>query len=147
MPEPELFIAFPGDEELNYMMEQGGFFKRVWSIVGHVPRGMVTTYGAIARVLGSPRAARTVGWAMRAAPSGSGLPCHRVVNASGALSPEDTFGGPGVQRSLLESEGVTFDARGRVEMRRHIWIPLQESDHEPSRRSVQRTRPYPRRGQ
>jgi O-6-methylguanine DNA methyltransferase len=99
------------------------FFERVWSVAAKIPRGKVTTYGAIARALGSPGAARTVGWAMRAAPARSGLPCHRVVNAAGELSPEDTFGGPGVQRSLLESEGVTFDARGRVGMKRHLWIP------------------------
>jgi methylated-DNA-protein-cysteine methyltransferase-like protein len=129
------------------MMEPGGFFERVWSIAGQIPRGKVTTYGAIARVLGSPEAARTVGWAMRAAPAGSGLPCHRVVNMSGALSPEDAFGGPGVQRSLLESEGVTFDARGCVDMRRHLWIPGQQPDHAPSRRLVRRTHPYLHRGQ
>jgi methylated-DNA-protein-cysteine methyltransferase-like protein len=46
-----------------------------------------------------------------------------VVNARGKLSPEDVFGGPDVQRSLLESEGVTFDVQGRVDMKRHLWIP------------------------
>jgi O-6-methylguanine DNA methyltransferase len=105
------------------MRESGALFDRVWSIAAQVPRGKVTTYGAIARALGSPGAARTVGWAMRAAPARSGLPCHRVVNVRGELSPEDTFGGPGVQRSLLESEGVTFDVQGRVDMKRHLWIP------------------------
>lgn len=99
------------------------FFERVWTVAAKVPRGKVTTYSAIARALGSPGAARTVGWAMRAAPAGSGLPCHRVVNAAGALSPEEAFGGPDVQRSLLESEGVAFDAHGRVDMKRHLWIP------------------------
>ena len=99
------------------------FFECVWSIAAKVPRGKVTTYGAIARALGSPGAARTVGWAMRATPAGSRLPCHRVVNVRGKLSPEDTFGGPGVQRSLLESEGVTFDMQGHVDMKHHLWIP------------------------
>ena len=99
------------------------FFECVWSVAAKVPRGKVTTYGAIARALGSPGAARTVGWAMRAAPAGSKLPCHRVVNVRGELSPEDVFGGPDVQRSLLESEGVTFDMQGRVDMKRHLWVP------------------------
>ncbi|MFZ2413955.1 MAG: MGMT family protein [Candidatus Cryosericum sp.] len=99
------------------------FFERVWNVAAKVPRGKVTTYGAIARALGSPGAARTVGWAMRAAPAGSRLPCHRVVNAEGDLSPEEAFGGPDVQRSLLESEGITFDSQGRVDMKRHLWIP------------------------
>ena len=99
------------------------FFEHVWTVAAKVPRGKVTTYGAMARALGSPGAARTVGWAMRAAPVRSGMPCHRVINVTGELSPEDTFGGPGVQRSLLESEGVTFDVQGRVDMKRHLWIP------------------------
>ena len=105
------------------MRESGALFNRVWSVAAKVPRGKVTTYGAIARALGSPGAARTVGWAMRAVPVGSGLPCHRVVNATGELSHEEVFGGPDVQRSLLESEGVTFDVQGRVDMKRHLWIP------------------------
>ena len=99
------------------------FFELVWGVAATIPRGRVTTYGAIARALGQPGAARTVGWAMRAAPAGSSLPCHRVVNATGALSPGDAFGGDGIQRSLLEREGVTFDAQGRVNVKRHLWIP------------------------
>lgn len=99
------------------------FFERVWTVAAKVPRGKVTTYGAIARALGCPGAARTVGWAMRAAPAGSRLPCHRVVNATGDLSPADAFGGPGIQQSLLKSEGVTFNAQGRVDMKRYLWIP------------------------
>ncbi len=99
------------------------FFERVWAVAARVPRGKVTTYGAIARALGSPGAARTVGWAMRAAPAGSELPCHRVIMATGKLSPEDVFGGPGVQRLLLEDEGVTFNAQGGVDLKRHLWIP------------------------
>ncbi len=110
------------------MSDQQGFFERVWRIAASVPRGRVTTYGAIARALGSPGAARTVGWAMRAAPAGVELPCHRVVNASGCLSPDETFGGPGMQRFLLESEGITFDASGRINMRRHLWIPEEGRD-------------------
>ncbi|MCX6086021.1 MAG: MGMT family protein [Caldiserica bacterium] len=101
----------------------GSFFELVWKVAARVPRGKVTTYGAIARALGSRGAARTVGWAMRAAPAGSKLPCHRVVKATGELSPEDAFGGPGVQRLLLEDEGVTFNAQGGVDMKRHLWIP------------------------
>ncbi|MFA4932451.1 MAG: methylated-DNA--[protein]-cysteine S-methyltransferase [Caldisericia bacterium] len=105
------------------MRTTDSFFERVWAIAVKVPRGKVTTYGAIARALGSPGAARTVGWAMRAAPARSRLPCHRVVNATGDLSPQDIFGGTGVQQSLLKSEGVTFNAQGRVDLKRHLWIP------------------------
>ena len=105
------------------MREKDTFFERVWVVAAKVPCGKVTTYGAIARVLGSPGAARTVGWAMRAAPAGSRLQCHRVVNAMGKLSPEEAFGGPGVQRLLLENEGITFDEQGRVDMKHHLWLP------------------------
>ncbi len=61
------------------------FFQRVYRLVACIPPGQVATYGQIAAMLGNPGAARTVGWAMQAA--GDGFPCHRVVNASGALSP------------------------------------------------------------
>ncbi|MCX6063936.1 MAG: methylated-DNA--[protein]-cysteine S-methyltransferase [Caldiserica bacterium] len=104
-------------------MATDSLFERVWKVAARVPRGRVTTYGAIARALGSPGAARTVGWAMRAAPARLKLPCHRVITATGELSPEDVFGGPGVQRLLLEDEGVAFNAQGGVDMKRHLWIP------------------------
>ncbi len=104
-------------------MATNSFFESVWRVAARVPQGKVTTYGAIARALGSPGAARTVGWAMRAAPAGLKLPCHRVITATGGLSPEDVFGGPGVQRLLLEDEGVTFNTQGGVDMKRHLWIP------------------------
>ena len=61
------------------------FFERVWAVVAQIPAGRVTTYGAIAERVGSRSAARTVGWALKAA-VGSGLPCHRVVNRYGALT-------------------------------------------------------------
>lgn len=112
-----------GLSALGYSALADPFFEQVWTIVATIPRGRVTTYGAIARALGSPGAARTVGWAMRAAPGGSKLPCHRVVKATGELSPADAFGGPGVQRSLLEEEGVAFETSGRVDMKRCFWMP------------------------
>ncbi len=107
------------------MRSSGCFFPEVWNIVAEIPRGRVTTYGLIARVLGSPGAARTVGWAMRAAPDGLDLPCHRVVNRRGELAPASAFGGPGVQRALLESEGVLFDDEGRIDMKQYLWVPFR----------------------
>ncbi|MCE5192677.1 MAG: methylated-DNA--[protein]-cysteine S-methyltransferase [Candidatus Cryosericum sp.] len=115
----------PSDGEHRTRTSQT-FFEQVWGIVANVPEGKVTTYGAIARALGSPGAARTVGWAMRAAPLHRDLPCHRVVNVAGELSRADTFGGTGVQQSLLADEGVVFDAHGRVDMKRHFWMPQQD---------------------
>jgi methylated-DNA-protein-cysteine methyltransferase-like protein len=97
---------------------EGDFFRRVYCLVARIPAGQVATYGQIAAMLGSPGAARTVGWAMQAA--GEGLPCHRVVNAAGALSPPEVFG-PGVQRDRLEHEGVSFLPSGRIDLKHHLW--------------------------
>ena len=97
---------------------EGDFFSRVYRLVACIPPGQVATYGQISAMLGNPGAARTVGWAMQAA--GEGLPCHRVVNASGALSPPEVFG-PGVQRERLEHEGVSFLPSGRIDLKHHLW--------------------------
>lgn len=96
------------------------FFEQVYQLVARIPEGKVATYGQIAVLLGCPRASRVVGWAMRSAPSERKLPCHRVVYQSGALAHPDVFG-PGVQRALLEAEGVTFHPDGRIEMEKHGW--------------------------
>ena len=98
------------------------FFRRVWQVVDQIPHGRVTTYGHIAGHLGSRSAARTVGWALKAA-KGTALPCHRVVNRFGALSGKMQFGGPHVMEDRLRSEGVTFDADGCVDLKSHLWVP------------------------
>lgn len=99
-------------------MKQGSFYQDVYRIVSEIPEGSVMTYGEIAFLLGRPRAARIVGCAMYAAPSG--LPCHRVVRRNGELAPPEAFGGPGVQRALLEREGVEFLVNGRVNLQKHL---------------------------
>ena len=82
------------------------------------------TYGAIARLLGDPRKAREVGWAMAAAPSSpEPIPAHRVINARGELSGGPAFGGNAVQRAKLEAEGVSFMADGRIDLERYLWLP------------------------
>jgi len=60
---------------------------------------------------------------MRAAPRYLQLPCHRVVNKSGSLAPDYAFGSKDVQRELLKSEGITFLEDGRIDMKKHLWIP------------------------
>jgi methylated-DNA-protein-cysteine methyltransferase related protein len=99
------------------------FFERVYSIVARIPVGKVMTYGEIAAIIGSPRGARTVGWAMQAAPERLKLPCHRVVNRLGELATGDIFGGAEVQRAMLASEGVVFKEDGRIDMKRCLWTP------------------------
>ncbi|MEA4849704.1 MAG: MGMT family protein [Clostridiaceae bacterium] len=107
------------------MSDKGeGFFKQVYEIVARIPEGKVATYGGIGRMLGSPRGARIVGWAMRGAPKGMNLPCHRVVKATGELSPSYVFGDSEIQRAMLSSEGITFREDGTIDMERHLWKGL-----------------------
>ena len=101
---------------------------RVYALVLACPPGRVTTYGALGAALGYPRGARMVGWIMNATPEGLGIPAQRVVSKDGTLSGGWAFGGAERMRALLEAEGVTFDARGRVAMRRHLWDPASDLD-------------------
>lgn len=99
-----------------------GFFQRVYGVVRRIPRGSVTTYGQIARMIGEPRKARYVGFAMHASPGvAGGVPCHRVVFADGSLAPGFAFGGAVEQRRMLEEEGVAFLPSGKVDLRRCGW--------------------------
>ena len=93
------------------------FFKQVYDVVGRVPHGKVISYGEIARLLGKPRAAREVGWAMRYCPEG--LPWQRVVMADGRVT-----GGvyADIRRALLESEDIPFLPDGRVDMDSCRWL-------------------------
>jgi len=103
----------------------GDFFARVYDIVARIPVGRVCSYGRIARMLGDPRAARQVGWAMRRCPDA--LPWQRVVKADGAIA---GGGWSGVRRALLEQEGVPFLPDGRVDMARCAWPdPAAPDDH------------------
>lgn len=81
-------------------------FEKVWKEVRKIPKGKVTTYGAIGKKLSmSPR---VVGYALHANPDDTLTPCHRVVNRDGRVAPGYAFGGPGIQKEKLEEEGVEF---------------------------------------
>gem|GEM_PF-5134683 len=82
--------------------------ETVYTAVKQIPRGRVTTYGAIARACNCPTNSRQVGKILHTNPTPIVVPCHRVVFSNGALSPNFGFGTHGTQRKLLESEGVTF---------------------------------------
>jgi methylated-DNA-protein-cysteine methyltransferase related protein len=97
------------------------FFGRVYELVRRIPRGRITSYGAIARALGVPRGARTVGWALGACPDD--VPWHRVVNAQGKISWRPT-GGYVLQRALLRREGVRFSRAGRIDFDTFGWKAL-----------------------
>ena len=95
------------------------FYQAVYQVTAQIPAGRVATYGQIAFLAGRPRASRIVGGAMARAPEG--LPCHRVIYGDGRRSPPDVFGGPGIQRMLLEAESVPFLPDGRVDLSRCRW--------------------------
>jgi len=97
------------------------FFQHVYELVAKIPEGKVATYGQIAALLGKPRSSKIVGWALHSTPSKLKLPCHRVVNRFGTLAPDSIFGGIEIQRSILESEGITFNSDGRVNLKKHLW--------------------------
>lgn len=97
------------------------FYQRVYQIVEQIPAGCVATYGQVAMLAGSPRAARQVGYAMSRVSSERKLPCHRVVNQCGELAPDYVFGSREFQRVLLESEGITFCSDGRIDLKKHMW--------------------------
>lgn len=99
------------------------FFEEVYGVVKKVPEGKVATYGQIARILGQPAKAKIVGWALYSNPSQSGIPCHRVVNRKGYLSGGGAFGGIGVQKELLEAEGIIFDESGTIDLDKYLWKP------------------------
>lgn len=100
------------------------FFERVYRLVQQIPPGKVTSYGAIARMLDHPRAARTVGWALHSLPEGSDVPWHRVINSQGRISTDCQEHGPNLQRALLETEGIEFDERGYTDWDRFGWAGL-----------------------
>lgn len=97
------------------------FFERVYEAVQQVPPGLVATYGQIARLVGEPRKARYVGYALRSNPKPGDIPCHRIVFADGRLAESFAFGGQEAQRQLLEAEGVGFLPDGRVDMDTFHW--------------------------
>lgn len=96
------------------------FVAAIFNTVRAVPRGKVTTYGQIAVICGRPRAARIVGYAVAHCEKYGPMPAHRVVFRDGSLCQNHVFGA-GVQRKLLENEGVGFLADGRVDMDNYWW--------------------------
>lgn len=97
-------------------------FNKIYAAVKRIPYGKVATYGQIAALAGNPRWARVVGYALHVNPDPDGIPCYRVVNKDGRVSPAFAFGGANMQITLLEREGVEF-VDGFVDMERFLWKP------------------------
>lgn len=103
------------------------FFSQVYQVVREIPKGRVTSYGAIARFLGSAGSARMVGWAMNASHhQAEVVPAHRVVNRSGALTGKHHFRTPEEMQQLLESEGVIVLNDRVDDFDRLFWDPSIE---------------------
>lgn len=111
-------------------MEYLEYMLRVFEIVQMIPKGKVSTYGDIAKILGNPRQARYVGHMLHRSPGmAGGIPCHRVVFAQGNLAPSFAFGGAEAQRKLLEQEGVIFLPTGKVDMKTCRWDGMVQGQH------------------
>lgn len=100
----------------------GPVFPAVYEVVRRIPAGRVATYGQVARLAGMPRGARTVGFALAGCKDRS-VPCHRVVDRFGGTKAAFDTAGPGLQRAMLEAEGVVFRPGGTVDMERCQWRP------------------------
>lgn len=98
------------------------FAKKVYAAVRLIPRGKVSTYGAIALYLGIPKGGRAVGNALRRNDEPIATPCHRVVNSEGYLSGRFAFGGADIQRDLLSSEDVFVSGDSRVDLEEFGWF-------------------------
>jgi methylated-DNA-protein-cysteine methyltransferase-like protein len=109
---------------------KNSFFAQVYEVVRRIPSGEVATYGQIARLLGKPRAARTVGWALHSIPEGNDVPWQRVINAKGTISLDARGPGGAIQRVLLEAEGIVFDEQGRVDLQAHGWAGLDLAERD-----------------
>jgi methylated-DNA-protein-cysteine methyltransferase related protein len=102
------------------------FFEDVWAIVMLIPKGRVTSYGAIARYLGTGMSARMVGWAMNAAHRNKKIPAHRVVNRNGLLTGKHHFDTPTTMKNHLEKEGIKVKKDQVQEFKERFWDPAIE---------------------
>ena len=94
-------------------------YQEIYAIVAEIPAGTVMTYGQIARSAGNPGWSRLVARAVSETPEELvDIPCHRVINGKGEMSPDYVFGGQHIQRKMLEDEGVIFKANGRVDFKK-----------------------------
>lgn len=106
------------------------FFDRVYLVVAEIPQGRVTTYGHIAKFLGTGRSARMVGYALNAVAGRNNLPCHRVVNRNGVLSGRHHFIPLGSMEKKLIKEKIIFINDEQIELEKFLWDPMIELPNE-----------------
>jgi methylated-DNA-protein-cysteine methyltransferase related protein len=103
------------------------FFSKVYDVTSLIPYGRVTSYGAIARYLGTGRSARMVGWALNICHNNPEfIPAHRVVNRKGLLTGKRHFGNSSTMQQLLESEGLIVEDDCVLNFREKFWDPSAE---------------------
>lgn len=107
--------------------EREGFVRAVYEVVGKIPSGRATSYGAIAKAIGYPRFSRLVGKVLQEnGETEKVIPVHRVVNSKGFLSGKESFGNENQMAYLLEEEGVTVENDSIRDWKTIFWDPLQE---------------------
>lgn len=111
---------------MNLNERHADFFEKVYAVVQLIPKGRVTSYGAIAKALGTPSSSRMVGWAMNACHSRKDVPAHRVVNRNGLLTGKMHFEHPDDMQKQLESEGIEVKNDKVVGFAQLFWDPLSE---------------------
>ncbi len=108
-------------------MSEPGFFEKVYKVARLIPPGRVTSYGAIARYLGTARSARMVGWAMNNCHTNNQyVPAHRVVNRIGLLTGKLHFGNSSTMKQLLENEGAVIENDRILNFEEMFWDPVVE---------------------
>ena len=110
----------------NISLNNKDFFEQVYQVVKLIPKGRVTSYGAIGNYLGARISARMVGWAMNASHTHSDIPAHRVVNRIGLLTGKRHFDSPNRMQELLISEGVSVENNQVIHFAKHFWDPRFE---------------------
>ncbi len=108
------------------MSQRSSFFQDVYEVVMLIPKGRVTSYGAIGKYLGTPSSARMVGWAMNAAHTLSNVPAHRVVNRVGVLTGKHFFETPSRMQELLEAENIEVTNDQIQHFEDFFWDPVKE---------------------
>ena len=108
------------------MYSKKDFFQKVYKVVKQIPPGRVSTYGLIARYLGSTGSSRVVGYAMNASHINPAIPAHRVVNRLGVLTGKHHFSGTNLMKNLLESEGITIQNDQIINFKKLVWDPSKE---------------------
>ena len=101
------------------------FFERVYFVVRKIPYGKVTSYGAIAKYIGSPQSSRVVGWAMNNSHYKNNIPAHRVVNRNGMLTGKHHFSGTNLMKELLENEGIKVVDNVILDFEKFFWDPSE----------------------